>query len=207
MAREKVIARIARRVETGERFDQSHVCDGPSRPCTMVIVGWKHFEVLLVAVAFGQIQYWRQRRREGRKAPSLLGRATVSYVMDSVTTSPADGQTERPKLMIVDDDPEVRIIVAEFLGDFGYQVIQAGGGAEALRLLTEAPDLRMIITDIRMPDMSGIELADLATQRLHDLKIILISGYFVSQQVEWRFLRKPFRMRELEEAVRAELNA
>ena len=63
----------------------------------------------------------------------------------------------------------------------------------------------MIITDIRMPDMSGIELANLATQRQKDLKIILISGYFVSQQVERRFLRKPFRMRDLEAAVREEL--
>jgi YesN/AraC family two-component response regulator len=65
----------------------------------------------------------------------------------------------------------------------------------------------MIITDIRMPDMSGIELADVATQRQSDLKIILISGYFVSQQLERRFLRKPFRMRDLEAAVRAELEA
>ena len=109
--------------------------------------------------------------------------------------------------MIVDDDPEVRIIVAEFLRDIGYEVIQAPGGAEALNLLEHNPDLRMIITDIRMPDMSGIELADLATRRQSDLKIILISGYFVSQQVQRRFLRKPFRMRDLAAAVKAELNA
>jgi CheY-like chemotaxis protein len=109
--------------------------------------------------------------------------------------------------MIVDDDPEVRVIVAEFLQDFGYQVIEASGGTEALDLLAEIPDLCMIITDIRMPDMSGIELADLATQRHRGLKIILISGYYVSQQVERRFLRKPFRMRDLEDAVRAELNS
>jgi CheY-like chemotaxis protein len=108
--------------------------------------------------------------------------------------------------MIVDDDPEVRIVVAEFLEDFGYRVLQADGGAQALEVLERTPDLRMIITDIRMPDMSGIELADVATQRRHDLKIILISGYFVSQQVSRRFLRKPFRMRELEAAVRAELD-
>jgi CheY-like chemotaxis protein len=109
--------------------------------------------------------------------------------------------------MIVDDDPEVRIIIAEFLQDFGYQVVQASGGTEALDLLGQNPDLRLLITDIRMPDMSGIELARLATRRQRDLKVILISGYFVSQQVEWRFLRKPFRMRDLEAAVRAELNA
>ncbi|HME22278.1 MAG TPA: response regulator [Acetobacteraceae bacterium] len=107
----------------------------------------------------------------------------------------------------MDDDPEVRIIVAEFLQDFGYQVIQANGGAEALDLLARSPDLRMLITDIRMPDMSGIELAELATLRRPGLKVILISGYFVSRQVQWRFLRKPFRLRDLEAAVRAELNA
>jgi YesN/AraC family two-component response regulator len=57
-----------------------------------------------------------------------------------------------------------------------------------------------------MPDMSGIELADAATKRRPDLKIILISGYFVAQQVDRRFLRKPFRMKELEAAVRDELD-
>jgi len=131
----------------------------------------------------------------------------LSSVTHSDAASATDGRTRRPKLMIVDDDPEVRIIVAEFLRDIGYQVIQAPGGAEALNLLEPNPDLRMIITDIRMPDMSGIELADLATRRQSDLKIILISGYFVSQQVQRRFLRKPFRMRDLAAAVKAELNA
>jgi CheY-like chemotaxis protein len=121
----------------------------------------------------------------------------------------ATSETERahrPKLMIVDDDPEVRVIVAEFLEDFGYRVLQANGGAQALDLLAHTSDLRMIISDIRMPDMTGIELANIATQRRRDLKVILISGYFVSQQVERRFLRKPFRMKELEAAVRAELD-
>jgi CheY-like chemotaxis protein len=108
--------------------------------------------------------------------------------------------------MIVDDDPEVRLIIAEFLDDFGYDVLQANGGAEALHQLERTPDLQMIITDIRMPEMSGIELADAATKSRPDLKIILISGYFVAQQVDRRFLRKPFRMKELEAAVRDELD-
>jgi CheY-like chemotaxis protein len=114
-------------------------------------------------------------------------------------------RTSGPKILIVDDDPEVRSIVAEFLEDLGYNVLQARGGAQALDLQERTSNLGMIITDIRMPDMSGIELANLATQRQKDLKIILISGYFVSQQVERRFLRKPFRMRDLEAAVREEL--
>lgn len=108
-------------------------------------------------------------------------------------------------IVMVDDDPEVRVVVSEFLEDFGYHVLQADGAREALRLLDAAPDTRLLISDIRMPDMSGLELAEVATARHHELRVILISGYFVAQQVNRRFLRKPFRMRELQAAVRAEL--
>jgi len=130
----------------------------------------------------------------------------VPCFKDNEIAEPEIGHRDRTKLMIVDDDAEVRVIVAEFLEDFGYDVLQAPGGAEALQMLAENPDVRMMITDIRMPDMSGIELANIATQRQHDLKVILISGYFVSQQVDRRFIRKPFRMNELRAAVRAELD-
>src|ERR1700739_3856971 len=131
-----------------------------------------------------------------RGAFSVSSGGSLSLLAGNKSDSPQSGGATRPKLMIVDDDPEVRVIVAEFLEDFGYRVLQAEGGAQALELLGQTPDLRMIISDIRMPDMSGIELVDIATQRQRDLKIILISGYFVAQQVDWRFLRKPFRMKE-----------
>jgi CheY-like chemotaxis protein len=132
---------------------------------------------------------------------------TVTFTADGETVPPGADRTDRPKLLIVDDDPEVRIVIAEFLEGSGYTVVQANGGREALDLLTRNPDLRMIISDIRMPDMSGIELVDIATRRQRDLKVILISGYFVPQQIGRRFLSKPFRMRELEAMVRAELDA
>lgn len=107
--------------------------------------------------------------------------------------------------MVVDDDPHVRTIVAEFLAGSGYHVLEADGGREALRILADTPTVRLIITDVRMPDISGLELAETATYARADLKIILISGYFVSRRVGLRVLRKPFRMQELAEAVRDEL--
>ena len=118
------------------------------------------------------------------------------------------GQDTSPAtILVVDDDPEVRVVVAEFLEDFGYSVLQADGGASAMRLLDQNPQAKLLISDIRMPDMSGIELADVVTQRYRDLRVILISGYFVAQQVNRRFLRKPFRMNELRSAVEQELQA
>ena len=137
----------------------------------------------------------------------MYGEATLGCSTDRQGDTPRATRADQIKLMVVDDDPEVRVVVSEFLEDFGYHVIQASSALQALDLLAGMPDLRMIITDIRMPDMSGIDLANLATQRQSDLKIILISGYFVSQSVDRRFLRKPFRMRELEAAVREELAA
>jgi CheY-like chemotaxis protein len=109
--------------------------------------------------------------------------------------------------MVVDDEEAVRAIVAEFLQDFGYHVLQADGGAAALRLLETDPRVRLLVTDIGMPQMSGVELADQAAAIRPALKIILISGCFVAQQVKRRLLRKPFCMRELAAAVRDELGA
>lgn len=91
------------------------------------------------------------------------------------------------------------------LEDLGYIVLQATGGPEALDLVERHPELDLMVTDIRMPGMSGLELTDLATNRRHDLPVILISGYFAPQKITRRFLQKPFRTHELDAAIRAEL--
>ena len=108
-------------------------------------------------------------------------------------------------ILVVDDDPAVRAIVAEILGDFGHQVLGAGGGIEALGLLESTPTIDLLITDVRMPDISGLELAARARRERDGLRVILISGYFLAANVGLRVLRKPFRMIELQAAVEAEL--
>lgn len=113
--------------------------------------------------------------------------------------------TKAATILVVDDDPQVREIVTEILGDFGHSVVAAGGGVEALRLLDETPTIDLVITDVRMPDISGLELATRARRERNDLKVILISGYFLAQDIGLRVLLKPFRMTELQAAVEAEL--
>lgn len=115
------------------------------------------------------------------------------------------GSPAAATILVVDDDAEVREIVAEFLSDTGYHVLQAEGGRDALRVLDQERAVDLVITDVRMPDISGIDLAERVIRDRKGLKVILISGYFVARETSLRLLRKPFRMKELEAAVQAEL--
>ena len=108
-------------------------------------------------------------------------------------------------ILLVDDDDDVRETSADMLTELGYTVQQAESGRQALNMLAET-EFDVMVTDIRMPDMSGLELSSVASTRHHDLKIILVSGYFQPQVLHHRFLQKPFRTADLDCAIRAELN-
>ena len=109
-------------------------------------------------------------------------------------------------ILLVDDDDDVRETSADMLGELGYEVIQASNGPQALEILDARPDLEVMVTDIRMPGMSGFELSDLARGRRESLKIIFVSGYFTPQKMLRRFLQKPFRTHALDQAIQAELS-
>ena len=110
-------------------------------------------------------------------------------------------------ILLVDDDDTVRETSADMLQELGYTVMQAASGPQALDMLESNPGFDVMVTDIRMPGMSGLELSDMAAGRHAELKIILISGYFRPQTINRRFLQKPFRTYELDEAIRAEMTA
>jgi CheY-like chemotaxis protein len=117
-----------------------------------------------------------------------------------------DGETALRTLLVVDDDTVVREIVAERLEGSGYSVLQAAGGEDALRIVNDRSDVDLIITDVRMPGMSGVELMRRVASLGASVKVILMSGYFEPQKIEARFLKKPFSMTELDSAVRDELH-
>ena len=109
------------------------------------------------------------------------------------------------KLLVVDDDQDVRLVVEDTLVDAGYRVLQAEGGAQALVLLDEHPSLRVMISDVHMPDMSGTALAEEAVRRRPDLRVILISGFIDQVRPRWPLLRKPFLISKLCDLVAREM--
>ena len=78
-------------------------------------------------------------------------------------------------ILVVDDDEELRRGVSQYLRRVGHQVDEAANGLLAMRIVEEHP-VDLVLTDINMPEMSGIELLTELTTRCHDARIIAMSG-------------------------------
>jgi CheY-like chemotaxis protein len=80
-------------------------------------------------------------------------------------------------VLVVDDDRVVRRITARMLRTEGYQVLEAESGVEALRTLESDPGIRLVVTDIVMPEMDGLALADRALAQVPHLCVVLMTGH------------------------------
>ncbi|RMT38584.1 PAS domain-containing sensor histidine kinase [Pseudomonas syringae] len=104
-----------------------------------------------------------------------LGAPEEIEAADACGSAPA--QTERT-VMIVDDEPTIRMLVAEVLEDQGYIPIEAGEGASALKVLESDARIDLLVTDVGLPGgMNGRQLADAARIIRPDLKVLFITGY------------------------------
>jgi signal transduction histidine kinase/CheY-like chemotaxis protein len=119
------------------------------------------------------------------------------------------------RILLVEDEDAVRSVAARVLLNQGYTVIQAHNGAEALKVLEEmAPNIDLILTDVVMPDMGGLVLAEQLRARWPALKLLFMSGYAEGDKVQpgfqevhsW-FLQKPFSAESLALKVREVLDA
>ena len=80
------------------------------------------------------------------------------------------------RVLIVDDDPLAREALIDVLGALEVECIGAGNGAEALHKFDDE-DIGLVITDVRMPGMSGLDLLMFLKDKSPDLPVVLISGY------------------------------
>jgi CheY-like chemotaxis protein len=111
-------------------------------------------------------------------------------------------------VLVVDDDPAMRMIVSRSLEFFGYAVLVAGGGEEALALAHGHPEIRLIILDIVMSGLAGKELAARLKTSLPNVAILFCSGHPASALARYgiepnpaNFLQKPCRPPELQRKI------
>jgi two-component system response regulator PilR (NtrC family) len=117
----------------------------------------------------------------------------------------------KASILLVDDEPDIIEILEIALRDEGMEVCRAASAKAALELLRKN-DFDIVISDIRMPDMSGVELLKEAKQLAPDTVFILITAYASTdtaiealQHGAYDYLTKPFKMEELLEIVRNSL--
>ena len=109
-------------------------------------------------------------------------------------------------ILVVEDDPQLREVITEVLSDEGYNVYEAMDGQRALeRIEAVAPDL--VLSDIRMPRLTGIELAERLRQRRDPIPIVLMStSSNAPPDGGVTFLAKPFALDDLVALVERILN-
>ena len=116
-------------------------------------------------------------------------------------------QEKETRILLVEDEDTVRNVVARLLRKLGYHVSTAADAEEAIALFDEGSCFDLVVTDIVMPGLSGIEMAAVLKERHPALPFLFISGYTsrelgtTPQAPPEPFLPKPFTMQELAKEV------
>ena len=116
-------------------------------------------------------------------------------------------------ILLVEDDSLMRRLTADALHELGYTVFDADSAANALATLDRVADVRLLFTDVVMPDINGRKLADEAVRRRPGLKVIFTTGYTANAVVHGgvldkgvHFISKPFTLDQLATKVRTVLD-
>ncbi len=117
------------------------------------------------------------------------------------------GKKKDAKILVVDDDKQLADNLVDYLSQLGYQAAAAYGGRDGLNRFDEG-DFQLVITDLKMPEMDGMELLESVKALDRRVVIIVITGYgTIESAVEaikkgaYDFIPKPFKMEELEVIV------
>jgi CheY-like chemotaxis protein len=118
---------------------------------------------------------------------------------------------DKPKILVVEDEPSLRLLVRKVLERSGFEVLEAASGVDALALWDQdKPQVDLLLTDMVMPDgMSGRQLAERLKADNPELKVLYSSGYsteLLGKDLELRegvnFLQKPYPPSKLLQTVR-----
>jgi signal transduction histidine kinase/ActR/RegA family two-component response regulator len=149
--------------------------------------------------------------REGTTVQIYLPRVNATAASSVDRGRPA-GTARGAHVLVVDDDPEVRWIIAQYLQEMGCVVTEAESGRAALAILEQNTPCDLMVTDLVMPGLSGLDTLRLARRDRPDLKVLFVSGYadlsrFGDNLSNQPLLKKPLKLETLAEAVQTALQA
>jgi CheY-like chemotaxis protein len=142
------------------------------------------------------------------------GRASSGQSSVSLMIREVDGRSYQlhghESILLVDDEPEVRALLARVLRMRGYAVIEASDGEQAIALADEhGKPFHLLLTDVMMPHIGGVELANRLSASGQAARVLFMTGYSeaaIEYAEDATVLRKPFTPSTLAEAVRRALD-
>ena len=117
-------------------------------------------------------------------------------------------EASQARILVVEDDELTRAFVVDLIESFGYVAASAADGMEAMKLIEDIPTIALVFTDIAMPGVDGIMLADMVKQHRPKLKILYTTGGHGVPRVKaeagilhGNILAKPYRADELRREI------
>lgn len=113
---------------------------------------------------------------------------------------------QKPVVLVVEDEPLLRMNTIDMVEEAGFPTLEAANAKQAIQLLENRPDIRIILSDIDMPPgMNGMALVAMVRRRWPPVAIILVSGHVAAAEVDipegGKFFSKPFHPAELVAAL------
>jgi DNA-binding NtrC family response regulator len=113
-------------------------------------------------------------------------------------------------VLIVEDEPELLALAASLFRSIGYDVLSASNGADARLVIERDPaSVQVLFTDMVMPGVTGLELAEWVSETHPDIQVVLTSGYNTPDMGDERermdrfpFVSKPYRLADIARAMR-----
>jgi PAS domain S-box-containing protein len=109
--------------------------------------------------------------------PRHRGGSDAAEAAGTIATAPCTQAEAGRTVLVVDDEPTVRMLVTETLADLGYAALEAGDGAVALTILQGAARIDLLVTDVGLPGLNGRQLVEAARRLRPALRVLFITGY------------------------------
>ena len=149
---------------------------------------------------------------------SIVGAGTTVSIRLPVAERTSEGERDDEavaapqghgqRVLVVEDDPAVRLLIRDVLEEVGYSAIEAGDGSAAVPILASDEEIDLMISDVGLPGMNGRQLADTARSYRPDLPILFVTGYAENAAIRAGFLgtnmtmiTKPFSLDNLGQKV------
>jgi CheY-like chemotaxis protein len=145
------------------------------------------------------------RLGEGTTITLYLPRAEAETIVEAAPVKAAAAPSGAGEsVLLVEDDPQVRMLVRVVLDDLGYRILEAEDGPSALAILQSGAPIHLLITDVGLPGMNGRQLADFARMTSPSLPILFMTGYIADEaeraarlEAGMAMISKPFTVESL----------